>query len=98
MASKRDYGRVKLELAAAGYKGERIVALDVADIPELHALSLVGSDQLRQAGLNVDIQTADFGSVIRRRFNKEGLDKGGWNVFSHYLTVLSISRRQATPR
>jgi peptide/nickel transport system substrate-binding protein len=81
MASRRDYDRVKSELAAAGYKGERVVALDVADIPELHALSIVGIEQLRLAGMNVDVQTADFGTVIRRRFNKDVPDKGGWNVF-----------------
>jgi peptide/nickel transport system substrate-binding protein len=80
VTAPRDYDRVKRELAAAGYKGERIVALDVADIAELHALSIVGIEQLRQAGMNVDVQTADFGTVIRRRLNKDP-DKGGWNVF-----------------
>jgi peptide/nickel transport system substrate-binding protein len=71
------HGSVKRELAAAGYKGESVVALDVADIAELHALSIVGIEQLRQAGVNVDVRTADFGTVIRRRLNKEAPDKGG---------------------
>ena len=81
MTAPRDYDRVKRDLAAAGYKGERVLALDVADVPELHALSLVGIEQLRLAGMNVDVRTADFGTVIRGRFNKELPDKGGWNVF-----------------
>jgi peptide/nickel transport system substrate-binding protein len=88
MTSPRDYDRVRRELAAAGYKGERVVALDVADIPELHALSAVGIEQFRQAGLNVDVVTLDFGSVIRRRVNKEAPDKGGWNV---YFTLIDGS-------
>ena len=81
MTAPRDYERVKRDLAAAGYKGERVVALDVADIAELHALSIVGIEQLRMAGLNVAVQTADFGTVVRRRFNKEVAEKGGWNLF-----------------
>ncbi len=81
MNAPRDYDRVKRDLAAAGYNGERVVALDVADIAELHALSVVGIEQLRLAGMNVDVQAADFGTVIRRRFNKETPDKGGWNIF-----------------
>jgi peptide/nickel transport system substrate-binding protein len=81
MTAPRDYDRVKRELAAAGYKGERVVALDVADIAELHALSNVGIEQLRKAGMNVDVQTSDFGTWIRRRFSKEVPDKGGWNIF-----------------
>jgi peptide/nickel transport system substrate-binding protein len=80
MTSPRDYDRVKRDLAAAGYKGERVLALDVADVAELHAVSLVGIEQLRRAGMNVDVQTADFGTVLRRRFSKEVPDKGGWNV------------------
>jgi peptide/nickel transport system substrate-binding protein len=81
MTAPRDYDRVKRELAAAGYKGERVLALDVADIFELHALSIVGIEQLRKAGMNVEVRTADFGTVIRSRFNKDVPDKGGWNVF-----------------
>lgn len=85
MTAPRDYDRVKRELAAAGYKGETVVAMDVADIPELHALSTVGIEQLRQVGMNVDAQAADFGTVIRRRANKEAPDKGGWNIFFTFI-------------
>ena len=88
MTAPRDYDRVKRELAAAGYKGERVLALDVADIFELHALSIVGIEQLRKAGMNVEVRAADFGTVIRSRFNKDVPDKGGWNV---YFTLLDGS-------
>jgi peptide/nickel transport system substrate-binding protein len=80
MTAPRDYDRVKRELAAAGYKGERVVAIDVADIAELRALSSVGVDQLQRVGLNVDVQTVDFGTWIRRRTSKEVPEKGGWNI------------------
>jgi peptide/nickel transport system substrate-binding protein len=56
------------------------VAIDVADIAELHALSSVGFDQLQRVGLSVDVQTVDLGTWIRRRTSKEVLEKGGWNI------------------
>jgi peptide/nickel transport system substrate-binding protein len=47
----------------------------------MHALSLVGTDQLRRAGLNVDLQEMEFGAVVKRRTSQSPPDKGGWNVF-----------------
>jgi peptide/nickel transport system substrate-binding protein len=57
MSAPRDYAQVRRELADAGYRGERIVALDAADVPGLHAISLVGADTLRRAGIDVDTQS-----------------------------------------
>jgi ABC-type transport system substrate-binding protein len=50
-----------------------------------HAISEVGADQLRRAGLNVDLVSLDFPTLLRRSFNKEPPEKGGWNV---YFTIL----------
>ena len=80
MTKPRDPGKAKRDLAAAGYRGDPIVFLDPADIGELHVLSQVGADALRQAGFNVEVVSLDFGSVVRRRFNRETPAKGGWNV------------------
>jgi len=79
--AKPDMAQVKADLSAAGYKGERIVALVATDLPALAALGLVGADMLKRAGMNVDVQSMDWGSVIQRRASKESLDKGGWSVF-----------------
>ena len=81
MTTPRDYAAVRKALADAGYKGERVVAIDVADIPVLHAVSLVGLNELVQSGMNVDIQTIDFGTAVRRRSSNQPPDQGGWNVF-----------------
>jgi peptide/nickel transport system substrate-binding protein len=45
------------------------------------AVAAVGTDQLRKAGMNVDLQTMDLGTLFRRRTSKEPRDKRGWNVF-----------------
>jgi peptide/nickel transport system substrate-binding protein len=76
----RDYPAVRQALARAGYNGEKIVVLAPAD-GGLHALSLVGVDQLRRAGMNVDLQEMELGTLYRRRLNQGAPDKGGWNAF-----------------
>ena len=85
----RDYKVVRDDLAAAGYHGERIVALDTADISVIHALTLVGADALRQGGMDVDVQSMDFGTMVRRRANNKPTDQGGWNVFFTFLDSTS---------
>jgi peptide/nickel transport system substrate-binding protein len=71
----------KNALAEAGYNGERIVVIAPTEVAGIRALSLIGADQLRRAGLNVDLQEMDFGTVIRRRTSQSPPDKSGWNVF-----------------
>jgi peptide/nickel transport system substrate-binding protein len=85
----RDYLKVQRELAAAGYHGEQIVALDTADISAIHTLTLVGVDALHQSGMGVDVQSMDFGTMVRRRGSKLPVRQGGWNVFFTFLDSTS---------
>jgi peptide/nickel transport system substrate-binding protein len=77
----RDYAASKKALAEAGYNGEKIVIISPTDVGGISVLSRIGAEQLRRAGLNVDFQEMDFGSVIRRRTSQAPPDKSGWNVF-----------------
>src|SRR3981189_174829 len=77
----RDYAKVKRALSEAGYNGERIVVIAPTDVHELGNLTRIGAEQLRRAGMNVDLQEMDFGSVVRRRANQGPPDKGGYNMF-----------------
>jgi peptide/nickel transport system substrate-binding protein len=77
----RDYGTVRQALARVGYNGEKIVILAPTDAQGIRALSLAGVDQLRRAGMNVDLQEMELGNVVRRRLNQAAPDKGGWNAF-----------------
>ena len=77
----RDYAAVRQALARAGYNGERIVVVAPTDVQPIRALSLAGTDQLRRAGMNVDLQEMEQGASIRRRQNRATPDKGGWNAF-----------------
>jgi len=57
----RDYAAVRHALARAGYNGEKIVVVAPTDAQPIHALSLAGTDQLRRAGMNVDLQATQEG-------------------------------------
>jgi peptide/nickel transport system substrate-binding protein len=83
---RTDFDNIRQELAAAGYKGERIVLLAATTIPSLNAESLVAGDLLRHMGFNVDYQALEWGMVVARRASKEPPDKGGWNIFITNLT------------
>ena len=68
-------------LAEAGYKGEKIVVMAPTDVSELGNLTRTGAEQLRRAGMNVDLQEMDFANIVRRRNNQGPPDKGGYNMF-----------------
>jgi peptide/nickel transport system substrate-binding protein len=77
----RDLDEVRSEIAAAGYKGERIVVMVATDFPVMNALGQVGADMLGRCGFNVDLQATDWGSVVQRRSSRKPAAEGGWNVF-----------------
>ena len=91
LTGPRDLDKVKRELAAAGYKGERVVVMVASDFPTLAALGNVGADMLRRCGMNVDQQTTDWGTIIQRRASKAPADKGGWNVFFSTFTGMDMA-------
>jgi peptide/nickel transport system substrate-binding protein len=81
LTGPRDMGRVREMVKAAGYDGRKVVLLAATDFPVLKAMSDVGADMMQKAGLNVDYQALDWGTVVTRRASKESVEKGGWNAF-----------------
>jgi len=77
----RDYDKVKRDLKAAGYAGEKVVLLVPADSLAQKPLGDIAADVMKQAGMNVEYTALDFGSVLKRRTNKGPADQGGWNAF-----------------
>jgi peptide/nickel transport system substrate-binding protein len=82
LSGPRDYDKAKRLIAKAGYTGERVVVLDAADIPQLHAEALVTNDVLHRLGLNVELATAEWGTVIKRVLMREPVEQGGWSVMN----------------
>jgi peptide/nickel transport system substrate-binding protein len=85
MNGPKDYAKLKKDLAAAGYNGEKIVVLGASNFPTIWAEAQVATDMLSRAGFNCDMQALDWGTVVQRRSSREPVDKGGWNVFYTYL-------------
>jgi peptide/nickel transport system substrate-binding protein len=81
LLGKRDYDKVKADLKAAGYKGEKVVVMGASDLAIIKAEADVGADLLTRCGMNVDYQMMDWGTLVQRRAKKDPPDKGGWNVF-----------------
>jgi len=71
----------------AGYKGEKIVLMSATDQPIVHGQALVTLEALRKAGLNVEFQANDWGTLITRRTSKEPIDKGGWSIFHTWFSA-----------
>jgi peptide/nickel transport system substrate-binding protein len=90
LTSPRDYDKVKRDLAAAGYKGEKVVLLCASDFPSLNALAQVGRDILVKSGMNVEFVSTDWGSVVQRRASKEPVEKGGWSMFFTFWAGLDM--------
>jgi len=81
----KDLNKIKQDLASAGYRGERVVVLAASTIPTIYAEAQVATDVLQRIGMNIDLQTMEWGSVVARRASREPIDKGGWNIFYTYL-------------
>ena len=78
-------------LRAAGYADETIVILNPSDSAELNPLGEVTADLLKQAGMKVDLQTMDWGTLLKRRLSKEPADRGGWSIFHSSWPSISIA-------
>jgi peptide/nickel transport system substrate-binding protein len=85
----RDLAKVKRDLAAAGYNGERFNMLVPTDLPAINAMSEVAGEVFRKLGMNLDYVTADWATVAARLNSQEPIDKGGWNLNANYAPGFS---------
>jgi peptide/nickel transport system substrate-binding protein len=90
---KADIGKAKQLFKEAGYDGRKVVVLDTTDIATLHASSLYLAQQLRRAGINVDLQPMDWSTTISRYPLRKSPEEGGWSIYSTY----SAAVEQASP-
>jgi peptide/nickel transport system substrate-binding protein len=79
--------KAKELIKEAGYKGEKIVLLSATDQPIVHGQALVTLEALRGAGLNVELQANDWGTLITRRTSKEPIERNGWSIFHTWFSA-----------
>jgi peptide/nickel transport system substrate-binding protein len=81
----KNIAKLRQDLAAAGYNGDKIVVLAATTIPTIWAEAQVATDTLNKIGFNVDLQSMEWGAVVQRRASREPPAKGGWNIFYTWL-------------
>lgn len=80
-AYESNFAKAKEELKAAGYDGTPVLLMHSTDLAVLTNLAPVAADLMRKAGLNVDMQSMDWQTLVARRAKKEPPSQGGWNAF-----------------
>jgi peptide/nickel transport system substrate-binding protein len=91
LTSPRDVDKAKAALAAAGYKGEKVILMSPSDQAQLVAMAQVTRDLFLKIGLNVDYQSMDWGTLVSRRAKQDPPDQGGWNAFCTTWGGLQVS-------
>ena len=77
----QNFEKAKALFKEAGYDGRPIVLLQATNIPYMNNSAQVLAQELRQAGLNVKVESMDWSGVVQRRANRNPPDQGGWNIF-----------------
>jgi len=76
----RSIDRARAALREAGYAGEKVVLVAPGDYPQINALSLVTADLLTRMGMNLELVSTDWGTLVQRRVSKEPVERGGWSM------------------
>ena len=91
VSRKHSKAEIQVLLEKAGYKGERLVLLHATEHTFFNPASLIVSQQLKDAGMNIDDQPMDWGTVQTRRTNRGALNEGGWSMFPTVTPVPEYS-------
>ena len=76
-----NFAKAKEMLKEAGYDGTPVVLMHSTDLVVLANLAPVAADLMKKAGLNVDMQSMDWQTLVSRRTKKDPPTAGGWNAF-----------------
>ena len=68
-------------LRASRYDGRKVVIISPADNVNLSPLGAVTADLLQRIGMQVDLVTTDWGTLVARRASQKPPAEGGWNIF-----------------
>jgi peptide/nickel transport system substrate-binding protein len=85
VAAPRDYARIRRDLEAAGYRGERIAFLQATTLMTMSQPAAVAAEQMRRAGMNVDLIAVDFGVWLQRRASRNPVNENGWSCTTTLL-------------
>ncbi|HSB70823.1 MAG TPA: ABC transporter substrate-binding protein [Candidatus Methylomirabilis sp.] len=66
--------KAKRLMREAGYKGETIRWICTKEYEWMYQSAVIGAQQLKEAGFNVDLQVMDWASVVQRRTNPDAYE------------------------
>jgi peptide/nickel transport system substrate-binding protein len=73
--------RARELLREAGYSGQPVTLLQATNILYMTNAAQILAQELRSAGVNVQVVPMDWSNVVQRRSVKAPPDQGGWNIF-----------------
>lgn len=77
-------------LKEGGYKGEKVVILHPADLASGSALAPVTEQLLKSIGMNVQVDSMDWNSLLARRAKPLPIAEGGWSIAWGIWTNLDL--------
>jgi peptide/nickel transport system substrate-binding protein len=88
----RNLDKAKQLLKESGYNGEKVVVIDPVDVDIIHNMTLVTVQNLRDIGINVEVQAMDWSTLTSRRPIKDDprTNPAGWNIFHTWSTGLEL--------
>jgi len=75
-----DLERARQMLKESGYDNEKVVILHPADLPSGSALAPVTGQLLKSIGMNVQVDSMDWNSLLARRNRNVPVSEGGWSI------------------
>jgi peptide/nickel transport system substrate-binding protein len=81
LTGPRDLDKVRSELEAAGYRGERVAMMVAVDVSYLRLMGDVTADLFKKIGIAVDYQAIDWTTFVQRRPKQDPVSAGGWNLW-----------------
>ena len=86
-----DLAKAKALLKESGYKGEQTVVLNTGDIPSFAGLAPLAAQIMRSIGMNVDMPTMDFATMLTRRNRQVPVAEGGWSAAFGVWNTLDLN-------
>lgn len=88
LTAPRDPARARQMVKDSGYAGEPALLMSPSDQPQMHAMAALCDSMFKQIGINVNLVTTDWGTLLTRRTVTKPTAEGGWNAFNSRLTGL----------
>lgn len=85
-----DLAHARQLLKDSGYKGEKVVVLHPTDLPIFANIAPVTAQALRSIGMNAEIQSMDWATLLSRRSKTDGVEQGGWSIFQSNMSSLDL--------